>query len=257
VPVYDRIGRGYASHRCADLRIVESIIERAGIPADANVADIGAGTGNYSRALADRGWRIAAVEPSGVMRRQADAHPGVEWIAAAAEALPIADGSVQAAICILAAHHFTSLPDAIREMGRIVGAGSVLWLTFDPRAGTSPWLADYFPDIWAEAHRVFPVLHSVCNLFWTYAGRRVEIETWLVPQDLRDCFLAAGWRNPAIYLEASMRAGMSAFALADQERVNRGLRRLERDVSDGSWQRRYGHLLEQDAIDWEYRFLRA
>ncbi|MFN3535909.1 MAG: class I SAM-dependent methyltransferase [Brevundimonas sp.] len=46
------------------------------------VADIGAGSGRDAEALADRGYRVAAVEPSAAMRRHAglmDARKGVRW----------------------------------------------------------------------------------------------------------------------------------------------------------------------------------
>lgn len=41
--------------------------------------NIGAGTVGYSRAIADRGFLVYAVEPSQVMR-QAIPHPQVQWI---------------------------------------------------------------------------------------------------------------------------------------------------------------------------------
>ncbi len=46
------------------------------------VADIGAGSGRDAEALAERGYRVAAVEPSAAMRRHAgltDARKGVRW----------------------------------------------------------------------------------------------------------------------------------------------------------------------------------
>jgi 2-polyprenyl-3-methyl-5-hydroxy-6-metoxy-1,4-benzoquinol methylase len=46
------------------------------------VADIGAGSGRDAEALADRGYRVAAVEPSAAMRLHAglmDARKGVRW----------------------------------------------------------------------------------------------------------------------------------------------------------------------------------
>ena len=68
--VYDQIGRSYTAHRCADPRIVGAIVNLIGIAATATLADIGAGTGNYSCALAELGYQVNAVEPSGTMRRQ-------------------------------------------------------------------------------------------------------------------------------------------------------------------------------------------
>ena len=87
--VYDRIGRGYTRHRCADPRIVDALAETIGLAPPAVLADIGAGTGNYSRAMADLGFAVKAVEPSVIMQSQACAHASVEWHHGTAEALPL------------------------------------------------------------------------------------------------------------------------------------------------------------------------
>jgi 2-polyprenyl-3-methyl-5-hydroxy-6-metoxy-1,4-benzoquinol methylase len=46
----------------------------------AEISDVGAGTGNYSCALARRGYTIKAIEPSIVMRSQAEQREAVEWL---------------------------------------------------------------------------------------------------------------------------------------------------------------------------------
>src|SRR5262245_25113579 len=86
---YDRIGLGYAKHRHADPRLVDAIIRLLDLPKGSAIADVGAGSGNYGRALADRGFTVKAVEPSKVMREQAAVHAGVEWLPGVAESLPL------------------------------------------------------------------------------------------------------------------------------------------------------------------------
>src|SRR6266436_6678041 len=71
---YDEIGRGYTSTRAADARIVLRLIDLLGLSAGVTICDVGAGSGNYANALADRGYRILAVEPSATMARQARPH---------------------------------------------------------------------------------------------------------------------------------------------------------------------------------------
>src|SRR5262245_672687 len=104
--LYDRVGRRYTSTRQADPRIVEAVVRLLGLPPGAVVADLGAGTGNYSRALAELGYRVKAIEPSVVMREQAETHPGVEFIAGTAEEIPLADGSADGLINLLSFHHY-------------------------------------------------------------------------------------------------------------------------------------------------------
>jgi SAM-dependent methyltransferase len=69
MPVYDSIGQSYSKFRVPDPRIVDSVVNLLRLEPGSLVADIGAGTGNYSRAIADRGFFLYAVEPSSVMRR--------------------------------------------------------------------------------------------------------------------------------------------------------------------------------------------
>jgi ArsR family transcriptional regulator len=50
----------------------------------------------------------------------------VEFVAADLTALPLEDGSVDAAICILVLHHLPEPAAAVREMGRIVKPGGTV-----------------------------------------------------------------------------------------------------------------------------------
>ena len=58
-----------------------------------------------------------------------------------------------------------------------------------------------------------------------------------------------------MYLKAEVRAGMSAFRLADQRVVERGVMRLGNDLESGEWHRHYGWVLEQASYDAGYRFV--
>jgi ubiquinone/menaquinone biosynthesis C-methylase UbiE len=111
---YDSIGRNYNLNRTADRRILAAIKDLLGLPTGSTIADIGAGTGNYSNALADLGYKIEAVEPAAEMRRQAIVNPRVHWLPGTAEAIPLMDKSVNGVIIILALHHFSKIPRAAK-----------------------------------------------------------------------------------------------------------------------------------------------
>jgi SAM-dependent methyltransferase len=191
------------------------------------------------------------------MRLQATPHDTVHWMGGTAELLPLSDNSVDAVLCILSSHHFSSLSSAITEMARICKSGPIVWFTFDPREADTPWLAAYFPTIWANTFSTFLPVADLCALFREHAGRHVEVIPWFVPYDLQDCFMAAGWRRPEIYFDSTVRSSMSAFAMADSEVVNQGLYRLQNDLESGNWKSTYARLLSQETIDWGYRFLKA
>jgi ubiquinone/menaquinone biosynthesis C-methylase UbiE len=256
-PVYDQIGEGYTKYRRADRRIVDQLVQVLGLLPPATIADIASGTGNYSRALADMGFQIEAVEPSAAMRSQAIPHAKVRWNVGTAEKIPLSDNSVDGVVCVLAVHHFSSMHSAAAEMVRVCGTGPIVWLTFDPREADAPWLADYFPIIWDESFSLFPALAEVCSDIAIITSRHVVALPFMVPYDLEDFFMAAGWRRPEMYLNPEVRDCMSAFALANSDVVDRGVRQLKSDLQTGKWTATYGDLLNRDAVDWGYWYLKA
>ena len=153
------------------------------------IADIGAGTGNYSRAMAERGFFLYAVEPSSVMRLQATQHPRVQWLTRYVEDIPLPTSSVDSVICILASHHFSNLEKAVREMNRVARSGAIIFLTFDPRVGEKLWIADYFPSLWKDAFRVFSPLIDVVALIEANTQRMVEIFPLMLPHYTGSGFL--------------------------------------------------------------------
>jgi SAM-dependent methyltransferase len=105
------------------------------------VADVGAGTGILTGALARLGADVVAVEPDQAMlaelRRQL---PGVRAVEGTAEALPLPDQSVDAVLCGQAMHWF-DLDRALPEIARVLTPGGVfagLWNVDDDRIG---WVA--------------------------------------------------------------------------------------------------------------------
>lgn len=257
MPIYDSIGQSYSKFRVPDSRIVDCLVNLLQLKPESLVADIGAGTGNYSQAIANQGFFVYAIEPSSVMIVQAIQHPQVKWFNGYAEDLPLPTSSVDAVISILATHHFSNLEKAIIEMNRIAKTGAIVLLTFDPRVCEKPWIADYFPSLWKETFDVFPSLNDVAMLFQATTQRTVEISPFLLPHDLTDMFFVAGWRRPEIYLNPNVRAGISALALADTNVIETGVNLLKEDLNSGRWEAKYGEMRKLREIDAGYRFLCA
>jgi SAM-dependent methyltransferase len=112
------------------------------------VADLGAGTGAASIAMARRGWTVQAVEPGPGMRQKLArsamaAGVRLEILAATAESTGLRDASVDVATAAQAFHWFDPQP-AVAEMARIVrprGGVALFWNVRDDEA--SPFLAGY------------------------------------------------------------------------------------------------------------------
>lgn len=254
-PIYNEIGINYSKYRKADNRIVEKIIDLLALPNHSVIAEVGAGTGNYSYAIAEKGYSVKAIEPSDMMIKQRKAHPDIEWVKGQAEDIPLEDKSADAVLGVLSVHHFSDLNKAFKEMNRVSFTGKILLFTYDPRQIDRWWLGDYFPFLWDDSFKYFLPLEEITDMLYSVTGNQVSIHTFELPYDLTDYFAAAGWRKPEIYLDPVVRSCMSAFATADQTIVKNGLETLREDLNNGEWDRKYGWLRSKSKIDLGYRFV--
>lgn len=240
--LYDVIGPGYARHRRPDPRIAAAITRALGDLAP--IVNVGAGTGSYE----PRDRAVVAVEPSTTMIRQRP--PGISPVVqASAMALPFRDGAFAAALAILTLHHW---PDCIRGLAELarVARDRVVIVTFDAEADGFWLVDDYFPEIRCVDRRIMPSLDDLRR-----ALGPIDVHPLPIPHDCADGFLAAYWRRPHAYLDAGVRCAISAFSRLPD--VDNGLARLRADLADGTWQRRYGHLMHETSRDFGYRLVTA
>ena len=255
--LYETIGRSYSETRKPDPRITNTLAELLDLPAGKSIADIGAGTGSYSLELQKRGFAVTAIEPSSVMRSQAAPDTGIQWIDAAAEALPLEDTSVDGAVITLAYHHFSNPRKALEEAARVAGWGPIVLFTMSPERLPEFWLCKYFPYFLEEARAAFPPVEILTGDIRKWLGRRVETVQFPLPQDLSDGFAAAGWAHPARYLDPRVRNGISSFARMPEADLNLGLQNLDADLLSGQWDVLYGSILEQETYDAGYIFVKV
>ena len=253
---YNQIGRTYATTRRPDERITRRLIESLQLPPQSVIADIGAGTGNYSIELAQRGFNVIAIEPSEVMRSQSTPHTSVKWVNAFAESIPLDDSCVDGAIVVLACHHFQSIKNSFAEILRITGDGPIVVFTFSPERLREFWLTSYFPSFMGDAEKSFPPAEMLVQQLSAWSGRQTEIEPFPLPSDLSDQFAASCWAKPHLYLDKTIRDGISSFARFPESEIDAGLKKLKQDLADGNWHRRFGSILESREFDAGYRFIK-
>jgi len=154
---YDTIGPGYADYRRADPRIAAAVHDALG---DARtVVNVGAGTGSYEPT--DR--PVIPIEPSTAMALQR--HPRLPpAVLGVAESLPLADGTVDAAMAVLSLHHWTDPERGLAELTRVARRRTVL-LTIDPEVEAQMWLFQhYVPEILEQDRRDFPAVEHLGGL---------------------------------------------------------------------------------------------
>jgi ubiquinone/menaquinone biosynthesis C-methylase UbiE len=254
--IYDSIGKNYSRNRTADFRVLSAIRELLDLPPGSVVADIGAGTGSYSNALAKHGYKVIAIEPSEVMREQSIPDNNVRWLSSPAESLDLEMNSVNGVIVILALHHFTDVQKAILEIKRVCPDGPLVLFTMDPRESEYFWFNEYFAAIARHVEKVFPPLADVIVLVSGNTNWSANIRVFPLPGDLKDMNMCSGWNRPEIYLDEGIRNNTSGFALADQNETRRNLAHLKKDLASGEWDRKYGTLRKRDSFDAGFRFIR-
>ncbi len=97
---------------------------------DSVIGDLGCGSGTLSEVLAPFAHRVVAVDDSEAMLGEARTRlarfTNVELHRATLEALPLADGSLDAATLVLVLHHIPDPVKAVREVARVLRPGGRL-----------------------------------------------------------------------------------------------------------------------------------
>jgi SAM-dependent methyltransferase len=234
---YDQLGQGYSRVRQPDPRIAAQI--DAALGEARTVLNVGAGTGSYEPTERD----VTAVEPSAEMigQRPPGSAPAIQ---ASAEDLPFDEGSFDASMAVLTAHHWMDLDAGLAEMRR-VSRERIVIVTFDPEALAELWIArDYFPEMLTLKRRSGATSGELAELL-----ADATIEPIPVPRDCTDQFFAALWARPEKLLDEEILKPMWVWQSISEEARRKGRERLEADLKSGAWEQRNGHLRALPALD--------
>lgn len=151
---FTRLAGDYARYRPGYAPVISrTFLAMTGRPASAlHGADLGAGTGIWTRALAEYGVIMAAVEPNDAMREQGiqqSAGLNITWYGAPAEKTPLPEESFDF-VCMASSFHWTEYTEAMREFARILKPGGLfmaLWNT--RRIETNPLLVEIENKLYA------------------------------------------------------------------------------------------------------------
>ncbi|MDQ1534841.1 MAG: hypothetical protein QOF28_2602 [Actinomycetota bacterium] len=134
--VYERSRPSYPADAVARLAA------ELGIGPGRSVLDLAAGTGKFTRLLAELGADLVAVEPSAAMRSEfAAVLPAVTVYEGTAEQIPLAGNSVDAVVVAQAFHWFDA-PKAFAEIERVLRPEGGLGLIWNERDESVPWVAE-------------------------------------------------------------------------------------------------------------------
>ena len=114
----------------------DAAVDLIGDVAGRDVLDLGAGTGKLTSMLVERGAHVVAVEPVAEMRAKI---AGVEALDGTAEAIPLADASVDVVTCAQAFHWFDPTR-ALPEIARVLRDGGTLALLWNEPDDDVSWV---------------------------------------------------------------------------------------------------------------------
>ena len=110
--------------------LLDQVIAELGLGPEAEVLDLGAGTGKLTRELVPRFARVVAVEPDDAMRAVLEeVVPGAEALSGRGQSIPFADASVDAIFSAEAFHWFAT-DESVAEIARVLrprGALVIFW----------------------------------------------------------------------------------------------------------------------------------
>ena len=145
------------------------------------VLDVGAGTGALTQELLDRGFDVAAVEPSDdFIATLRERFPSVDVRDAAAESLPWSDATFDAVLSQLVVAFLPDAVAAVREQRRLLRAGGV--------AAACMWELDGIA--------IMAVLNEVRERLQPGGGGS-RVERWRSETELRALFEEAGFADVA------------------------------------------------------------
>jgi ubiquinone/menaquinone biosynthesis C-methylase UbiE len=146
VAIHDRARRGFQAGAAAYERgrpgypaaAIRWLGEQLGLGPGRTVLDVGAGTGKLTRELVASGAEVVAVEPVGGMRAVLEqVVPAARALDGTAEALPVADASVDAIVVAQAFHWFDTVR-ALAEFHRVLRPGGRFALIWNRRRLDQP-----------------------------------------------------------------------------------------------------------------------
>lgn len=234
-PLYDNIGVNYDATRRADPYLTERLAHHLGLQGGRRYLDIACGTGNYTSALAASGGYWYGLDLSmGMLRSARSKGSGLRLVRGDAAAMPFPDRNFDGAVCTMALHHLPHLAPVFREAFRVLRGGRLVIFSSTCEQMINYWLNEYFPIAMARSTEQMPSIATVSGALEQTGFLVEEVELYEVQPDLQDLFLYAGKHKPELYLDETVRRGISTFSsLADPVELENGCARLRRDVESG------------------------
>jgi SAM-dependent methyltransferase len=230
---YGQLAPGYDKSRRSEPAILSALIAGLRSLNAQSVLEIGAGTGNYSAAIAASGFALTAVDREPAMVAIGAAKAPASWIVADALHLPLLARSFDAAVAVNVLHHLPDLDRALAELRRVARCGAVMHAVVRENLATL-WFRRYFPEIDDVLLPLHPPLGRLITALFR-AGFSSVASTKVFYSGAGDLTFEAARTRPHLIFDPDFRAAVSGFRRLSSTGVARGLGELERDLESGAF----------------------
>jgi len=227
---YDAWAQRYDETRGVSPSVLGPLLAALGPSAGRSLLDIGGGTGNYSVALSQSGFRITHCDPSAGMVRRAASKPEVgAAVVADGQALPFADGAFDCAVAIKVLNHVADRPAFIRESKRVLGGGPLVLVNAARETIEVNWITHYVPSLLGQ-ERFEPEAATIEQL--EQAGFQVEV-SHIRYTDMADGSAQALKRFPEALLSEERIMNTSLLSRLPEEVRREAFEAIRRDHESG------------------------
>jgi ubiquinone/menaquinone biosynthesis C-methylase UbiE len=221
---YDQADDEYAAHRQVHAGVFRDLCEQGRLRLGSSVLEVGCGTGNYVRALAERfGCAAHGLDPSVGMLAHACAQPErVAWVQGRAEALSFADEAFDLVFSVDVIHHVADRATFYRQIARVLRPGGRLCTVTDSAEiiRHREILSGYFPETVEIELARYPRIN--------------QLEAWMAAAGLVPFGRVTVEAPYQITCSQPFRdRAYSSLHLISEEAWQTGLARLERDLARG------------------------
>ena len=230
---YREIASGYDDSRCVEPAIIDSLVAGLQSLGAKSVLEIGAGTGNYTRALAKSGLSVIAIDRSAAMAAIGAQKAHAHWILADGDLLPFGKRSIDAVTGVNVLHHLPALEAALSEFRRVARAGAVLQAVIRENLKTL-WYRHYFPEIDDVLLPLHPTLGGLITAMFRAGFCRVATAKVFYSSRC-DLTFEAARTQPRLLFDPAFRFSTSGFRRMTNARIVLGLAALERDLASGAF----------------------
>jgi len=231
---YDAWAKTYDDTRGASPSVLRALLDGLGPPEGRSLLDVGGGTGNFAKALADEGFSVALCDYSpGMARRASVKLGGSPVLVADAPHLPFRDASFDCAISINVLGHVEDWRSMLREARRVTREGPYVMKASTRETLDANWVMEYLPGILHHA----PAHHyggeaGIIDVLREGGFSRIELSR-VHYTEMVDGSLQALKHFPEVFLDDERILNTATLKRLPATEQNAGIAAIRRDYESG------------------------